>query len=244
MDLHNPAQYDSPPLHIVCVKTKSTYQVRGRLVEKSSPRLYKYLLPSEITGRCFLSLGGGMEPKWPDGSHEITIQTPDAILATQFPGTSASFAFSISHGGGPDQRKELHLFKVSPAGLPHPFWYYTTTFVGAKDGQKAHRSFVIPYVSEGNYLAYLVERGVADEVRYVYAKAFTISREQLVTHDHRTPISEVIKDGHKITISFDEKDVFDGAVAAVYFPQAFSRYVAVGLDGKTAAYEKRGLDKE
>jgi hypothetical protein len=231
LDLSNPDQYISPPLHLVCVATKSIYTIKGTPVAGENKAVHRYQLPEEITGRCILSLGGGMEPKWYDGIHQIEINDPKGVVHTKMPGNSAPFVFNLQTKAGEAENLELHLFKLSKEGLPLPWWGYVTDFGRSLDGQIITRKFIIPFAGAGEYLAYVVEAPEGMEPRYVYAKRFAVSQDNLATHDQRSSIDDLQNDPKETVIEFTAKDAFDGIAAVTFCNRSSMRHVTVALDG-------------
>ncbi len=231
LDLSNPDQYISPPLQLVCVATKSIYTIKGAPEVGENKALHRYQLPKEITGRCILSLGGGMEPKWFDGSHQIDITNAKSVVHTKMPGTSAPFVFKLHRNAGEVEALELHLFKLSKEGFPLPEWGYVTDFGPSRNEQILTRKFIIPFAGSGEYLAYLVEAIKGKEPRYMYAKRFAVSQDNLATHDQRRTIDDLQKDPHKTLIEFTATDEFSGVVAVALVNGGSLRHVRVSQDG-------------
>lgn len=230
LDLTNPDQYISPPLQLFCVATKGVYTIKGTPEAGENKALHRYQLPDEIMGRCILSLAGGMEPTWHDGSHEVEIRNPREVVHTKMPGTSAPFVFKLESKPSEADALELHLFKLTKEGLPLPEWGYVTDF-GPREEQIITRKFIVPFAGVGEYLAYIVEAGDGKEPRYLYAKRFAVAQENLAKHNQKRTISDLQNDPHKTLVEFTADDAFSGMVAVSFVNRGSLRHIRVARDG-------------
>lgn len=230
LDLSNPDQYISPPLQVWCPETKSVYTVKGTPENGKNKALHRYRLPNEITGRCILSLAGGMEPSWYDGSHHVDISNAGVVVHTKMPETSAPLSFRLIRKADEMKRLELHLFKLSQNGLPLPDWGYVTDFE-RQEGQFIARKFIIPFTGAGEYLAYVVETSDDEKLQYLYAKWFAVRQNNLATHDHQSTLSDLQKDPRETLIEFTDDDKFYGIIAVAFVNRDSLRHIRVAQDG-------------
>lgn len=231
LDLSNPDQYISPPLQVLCLASKSFYTIQGTPEAGENKAIHRYQLPEEITGRCMLSLAGGMEPQWYEGSHRIDINDAKGVVHTKMPGNSAPFVFNLHRKVNEVEKLELHLFKLSKEGLPLPEWGYVTDFGLSRNGQIITRKFIIPFAGAGEYLAYVVDARDGMEPRYLYAKRFSVIQDNLATHDQRRTLADLQSDLHKTLIEFTANDTFAGIAAVAFVNRSSLRHVRVARDG-------------
>jgi hypothetical protein len=231
LNLENPKMYESPPLHLASRETESTYSVRGSLVAEGDRILHRYMLPAEIVGECVISLDGGMEPKWPDGSHQILIPNAEAVVRTKMPATSISFVFKLTEKVESSASLELHLFRISEEGNPLATWGYVTDLRLMPGKQVFSREFIVPFAGMGKYVAYIIEVQDGSDPIYLYAKQFSVSSTDLVRHDQRTTIDDLLNDERKVRINFSSLHQFSGRVALGFVNNRNRRHVRVGQDG-------------
>lgn len=204
----------SPPLHLVCIGTKSTYTIEGKPADPNQANPHLYLLPSEVLGRCILSLEHAQFSTGFDGFVEIDIKSVQQSLKVTFPTKSLLLSVKITGDLQPTIRKELRLFRIGSDGLPRQDWVYYTEIPRESVAQK--RNSVLTYAAPGNYLAYITtaqDESANGAVAYLYAKKISVTAEQLASHGSQTTVRELIENKNTLLIEFLEKDVFEGVVA-------------------------------
>jgi hypothetical protein len=231
LDIRNPDQYLSPPLYLVCIGTKTAYSISGTPGTRKDNSIHLYRLPEEVKGRCIISPAAGMEPQWPDGSHEVEIKDPKGLVVTKMPTTSLSFQFKLPKESKALGQLDLYLFKLSAKGMPMPQWVSGNRFSETENGKVINR-FIIPYAGAGEYLAYVAEASEVEKPpRYFYAKQFSVTKNNLINHDRHTTINDVLNNQRKTIVQFQSEDEFNGVAAVAFVNKGLFRSVVVNRDG-------------
>ena len=233
LDLVDPAMSPSPILALLCIQNRSEYWVHGT---PQPGQLHRYILPDEITGRCILSIGGGIPHFTSFGVHEIDV-TAKGTVHTKFPQTSVYFEFELNPDPTPTVPKELHLFKIGDDRLPLANFVYFTGFRIHQNSNSRKKIVVIPYAGAGEYIAY-VTRSPEDSccpfddcTDYLYAKSVRVNDENLITHTKSTKLKDSLKDANRIHVEFTPNDRFGGMVGMALVRKAAARHVSVDSDG-------------
>jgi hypothetical protein len=232
LDLREPPNLKAPDLQLFNPQKRLIYTIEGELKDTLADQS-RYIVPSEAAGKCYLSYAGGMNESRPlDGVYSVTIDPNEDVLRVKFPSSSlvleVNVPTSLAH-------REIQIYKLDANGIPLPNWTWTNDLSqNIGDGKTR---FIVPFLNEGRFLAYIVEPDSNGPSKYISVKSFLVTDADLVKHDAKMQISDLRKSKQKIQLVFGSQDSHIGpvVVTSTVYPCTF---ISLTHDGKVISKSK------
>jgi hypothetical protein len=222
LDFSGSAASPTPDLMIRCISTKKNYQIIGHRDVNSNSSSHRYLLPQEVSGKCYLSLAHSATRQSLDGVYEIEVKTPQDVLHVTMPSMSTRFNFELPRKLSPDNILELQLFRLDEERNPLPHWIHVADLSPEPNRKEVLTSvFTIPFVGPGDYVACVVapDDTLLNGRRVLMVRRMSVQSDDVIIHKPKWSLRDLLGDKRQVNIHFNEGDVFDGvsAFSAVNF---------------------------